>query len=115
MNGKSGMGERHCLKGGGHDWDHDGITDRDEYVADSCPTNPGLPFAIEGLAEDDGTGAVVASSAGRMYSLSVSTDLADGGWTTVTSRMGTGTTLSLVDENPVPGLNAYRVGVAVPE
>jgi hypothetical protein len=103
------------FEGGGHDWDHDGITDRDEYVADSCPTNPGLPFAIEGLAEDDGTGAVVASSAGRMYSLSVSTDLADGGWTTVTSRMGTGTTLSLVDENPVPGLNAYRVGVAVPE
>lgn len=34
---------------------------------------------------------------------------------TVTSRMGTGTTLSLVDENPAQGLNAYRVGVAVPE
>ena len=84
-------------------------------MADSCPTNPGLPFAIEGPTEDDGAGAVVASSAGRMYSLSVSTDLAGEGWMTVTSRMGTGTTLSLEDENPVQGLNAYCVGVAVPE
>ena len=101
--------------GGTNDFDGDGLTDWEEYVQDSAPTNAGARFAIGGV---QGTGAATVefvSAEDRVYSLLACTDLEVGGWTSVTSRPGTGAAMSLTDANPADGANAYGVAVSLPE
>ena len=100
--------------GGTNDFDADGLTDWEEYVQDSAPTNSGARFAIAGLAP--GAAALeFPSSPDRVYALRARTNLLAGGWNSVTSRPGTGATMSLADEAPAAGVNVYRVEVSVPE
>lgn len=100
--------------GGTHDYDADGVTDWDEYVQDSCPTNHSLPFAIEGLAEE-GVAVEISTSARRHYSLQGCDDLMAGVWGALTNQAGTGGIISLTDAGPETGLRAYRVGVSLPQ
>ena len=101
--------------GGTNDFDADGLTDWEEYVQDSAPTNAGARFAIAGLAPAGGAAPEFPSSPGRVYALRARTNLLAGGWHSVTSRPGTGATMSLADEAPAAGVNVYRVEVSVPE
>ncbi len=103
------------LGGGTNDFDGDGMTDWEEYVLDSCPTNEGPAFAIAGLAPEARATFEVPTSTGRVYSLLACTNLPGGEWSSVTNQPGTGETMGLVDEAPGEGVNAYRVAVALPE
>ncbi len=100
--------------GGTNDCDHDGATDWEEYVLDSAPTNAGPRFAIAAISPTNVPALEFATSTGRVYSLKACGDLAAGQWSTVTSRPGTGTTMSLEDPSPVNGSRAYGVGVSAP-
>ena len=101
--------------GGTNDFDHDGTTDWEEYVLDASPTNSGAHFELAGLAPTNRPAPEFATSTGRVYSLKACGDLVAGEWTSVTSRPGTGTAMTLADETQFTGFRAYRVGVSVPE
>ena len=101
--------------GGTNDFDHDGATDWEEYVLDASPTNSGAHFELAGLAPTNRPAPEFATSTGRVYSLKACGDLVAGEWTSVTSRPGTGTAMTLADETQFTGFRAYRVGVSVPE
>ncbi len=101
--------------GGTNDFDGDGMTDWEEFVLDSAPTNAGARFAIAGLSPTNRPAPVFATSTGRVYSLDACGDLAAGEWSSVTSRPGTGAAMALEDESDFEGNRAYRVGVSVPD
>jgi hypothetical protein len=101
--------------GGTNDFDADGIVDLDEFILDSSPTNATARFEIGAPALATTATVTFASSTGRVYELKVCHDLEVGAWDAVTNRPGTGGVLELTDESPWAGLNAYGVGVSVPE
>ncbi len=111
--------ERHGGAGrfgdGTNDFDGDGMTDWEEYVLDSAPTNPGVRFKIAGVSPTNIATVDFPSSTGRVYSLRACDDLRTGDWMTVTSRPGTGTAMALTDETPFAGSRAYGIGVSAPE
>ena len=100
--------------GGTNDFDGDGTTDWEEYVLDASPTNAGARFRIDGVATTNGPTLEFATSAERTYSLNACDDLVAGAWSSITSRTGTGTAMTLADETAPPGFRAYGVGVSVP-
>jgi len=100
--------------GGASDCDGDGLTDWEEYVQDSEPTNAGPRFAIAGLVPTNPPVLEFASSTGRVYSLLGCDDLEAGSWQAVTSRPGTGAAMRLADPMALHGVRAYGVGVSVP-
>ena len=101
--------------GGANDFDRDGATDWEEYVLDSAPTNAGPRFRIAGIASTNVPALEFATSTGRVYALQACGDLAAGGWSSITSRPGTGAAMTLTDETDSPGCRAYGVAVSVPE
>ena len=101
--------------GGTNDFDGDGMTDWEEYVQDSSPTNATPRFRIAGIATTNLPALEFPTSTGRVYSLKASDDLAAGEWLSVTSRLGTGATMTLADEPAVSPSRAYGVAVSVPE
>ncbi len=114
-----GWEERHggCGRfgGGTNDCDHDGVTDWEEFVQDSSPTNANPRFRIAGIAPTNVPALEFATSTGRVYALQACDDLAAGGWASITSRPGTGAAMTLADETAFPGCRAYGVAVSVPE
>ena len=98
---------------GTNDWDDDGLTDWEEYVQDSSPTNSNPRFGIAGLASTNAASVEFLSSTGRVYSLRSCEDLVAGEWHSVTSRPGTGGAMSLTDANPGAGSRAYGVAVSL--
>lgn len=108
-------GRPHLFGDGAHDYDSDGVTDWDEYVVDSCPTNQGLPFAIAGVAVEEGMAVEILTSARRHYALRGCDDLFAGEWAALTNRLGTGGMMSLTDTGPEIGLRTYRVAVSLPQ
>ncbi len=100
---------------GTNDFDEDGVTDWEEYVMDSAPTNHGARFGIAGLAATNAGTVEFASSTGRVYSLRAYDNLVEGGWISVTSRPGTGATMSLTDTNSSSVCRAYGVAVSLQE
>ena len=101
--------------GGTNDCDHDGVTDWEEFVQDSSPTNANPRFRIAGIAPTNVPALEFATSTGRVYALQACDDLAAGGWASITSRPGTGAAMTLADETAFPGCRAYGVAVSVPE
>ncbi|MGD9782016.1 MAG: hypothetical protein AB7V14_07670 [Kiritimatiellia bacterium] len=100
--------------GGTNDFDGDGTTDWEEFVLDASPTSSNAPFKIAGLVATNVPAMEIATSTARTYSLKACDDLVAGGWTSVTSRPGTGAAMGLADETDFAGFRAYRVGVSVP-
>ena len=101
---------------GTNNWDGDGMTDWEEYVADTQPTNPASCFAIHGVSSAPPCALTFSSSVARVYSLSACGDLPGGGWQGVaglTNRPGTGAVMCLTDTNQA-ALRLYRLGVALP-
>ena len=106
-------GGTHLFGSGTNDFDADGLPDWEEYVADSVPTNSNRGFEIAGLASTNAAAVEFLSSTGRVYSLRVCNDLSAGEWLSVTSCLGTGATMSLVDANPGALFRAYGVAVSL--
>lgn len=100
---------------GTNNCDGDAMTDWEEFVLDSAPTNSGPRFRIAGYPSPNAATVEFPSSSGRVYALRACTNLLAGGWTAITSRPGTGTTMSLTDANPSADVRAYGVGVSLPE
>lgn len=92
--------------------DGDAMTDWEEYVLDTPPTNAGPRFRIANFAATNGPALDFATSTGRVYSLRACDDPAAGTWSAVTSRPGTGGTMSLVDEQAAGGARLYGVAVS---
>lgn len=103
--------------GGTSNFDGDGMTDTEEYIADSIPTNALSVFEITDAASAASNTIAFPSSAARVYSLVSCGDLCSGAWSGVagaTNRPGTGGIMSLTDTNGAH-LQFYRVGVALPQ
>ena len=98
------------------DGDHDGLNNREEYIADTDPSNPSS--CLEAIAEIQGSSFSLQASlsTNRLYSLYGTTNLAPPTWTLIPGqgpRRGTGTADSMVDTNAVPQ-QVYRLQVELP-
>jgi hypothetical protein len=96
------------------DFDHDGATDWQEYVAGTDPTDPNSVFKLVGV-QPAANGEVVVqwkSVAGKSYAIEKSTDLTAGFYELVPDVFATPPVNSYTDVNP-PGATAvfYRIRV----
>ncbi len=97
------------------DADQDGLNDRQEYFADTNPTNAGSTLVASILASGaaDRTLAI-ASSTGRVYRLQYRPDLTAGSWINLrTNVSGNAGILSLLDTN-ILAEGYYRIGAGLP-
>jgi len=108
-------GGTHLFGSGTNNYDGDALTDWEEYILDSSPTNSTPPFAIGGFVATNTATLEFSSSLDRLYSLQACTNLERGAWSQITSQPGTGGTMSLTHTNPPVGFHAYGVGVSVPD
>ena len=98
--------------------DGDPFTARQEYVADTDPTNPASFFQI--LEIDSGPPAVVTFEPGspaRLYTFQFTEDLVGGGWSNVPGafpRLGFGGEDAMQDAGTLPARSLYRLQVDVP-
>lgn len=110
-------GGKHLFHGGNHDFDIDGMTDWEEFVANTVPTNPASQFAILSLAATNNCCTIAfLSSAARIYELRSSDNLKNNLWPVVgnlTNQAGTGAMMSLTDTDTAP-FRAYRLVVSLP-
>lgn len=99
------------------DFDHDGTSNYQEYIADTNPTNASSVFQIQGASNQTGIDVYYQSSASRKYTLYYRTNLVLGGWTNVptqTAVAGSGGVDKLTDPRPSPEQRLYRIGVQAP-
>ena len=100
---------------GTNNFDRDAMTDWEEYIADTVPTNPASGFEILDVVVTNSCTLTFLSSASRVYSLRASDNLLGGLWSAVgelTNRPGTGGMMGLTDTNSVPA-RSYRLGVSL--
>ena len=98
------------------DPDTDGCNNRQEYIADTNPTNAASYFHIESVTHLPPLTVRFLSSASRVYSLCAATNLDNAPWTVIAGQsnvMGTGGSMSLRDTNAAAA-SFYRVQVALP-
>ena len=101
----------------GGDPDHDGVSNFNEYVADTNPTNALSYFKIQSVTNAGGIKVYYQSSASRKYSLFYATSLTAGAWnpvSTQTNLAGSGGVDFLGDTNTASSQRFYRIGVALP-
>jgi subtilisin-like proprotein convertase family protein len=99
------------------DTDSDGVTDLNEYIADTHPTN-GASFLRLSVISNAGPRSVLfgPSSTGRVYTLQYIDNLLNGAWSNATQQApGDGTSSdALLDTNAAPASRHYRIGVKLP-
>ena len=97
------------------DPDHDGLSDLQEYYADTIPTNAGSTLAASISISNVSDRAVMsASSTSRVYFLQYRTNLMTGSWSNLRTNVpGVGGVLSLLDTNNLAS-GFYRVGAGRP-
>jgi hypothetical protein len=98
------------------DADHDGLSNIQEYVADTNPTNALSNFHIESIPQGFTVAATFPASTNRVYTLFYATNLTDGVWTSVPNQIripGNGRLMTLSETNPA-SVRFYRVGVQMP-
>ena len=101
----------------GSDPDHDGVSNYNEYVADTNPTNALSYFKIQSVTHADGFKLYYQSSASRKYSLFYKTSLTSGGWNSILSQTniaGSGGVDSLSDPTTGAVQRFYQIGVQLP-
>lgn len=109
------FGGIHLFGSGTNNYDGDAMTDWEEYVLDSSPTNSAPRFAIEHLIPTSSASVQFPSSTGRVYSLRTCSNLLVETWTNLVSQPGMGGTMTLTHTNPPVGCHAYGIGVSLPE
>lgn len=99
--------------GAAGDYDHDGVSNVDEFWGGTHPTNAASRLTITGLAMADTNPVVVwAAAEYRTYEVECSTNLMGGGWRylgTVTNLSNIGTLQYADPAIPPPSLQFYRV------
>jgi hypothetical protein len=109
-------GGTHLFGAGTNNFDGDPMTDWEEYIADTVPTNPASQFEILGVFATNCCTLTFSSSVSRVYSLKSCDDLRSGLWSAVgslTNQPGTGGIMSLTDTNRAP-VRSYRLSVWLP-
>lgn len=104
--------------GGTNDCDGDGVTDYEEYVADTVPTNNQSQLRLQGISTSNACELSFPCSTARVYSLEYSSDPCSALWSgtpgaTNISGEADGT-LTLCDTNDA-AFRIYRVGAALPQ
>jgi hypothetical protein len=100
---------------GNGDFDHDGQSDRAEFLSGTDPTNTGSVLRALTVTPESGTAVTVYWNAvpGRTYQVQYKDNVA-AGWTTIYGQVtATSTTASKVDSSdPLPAQRFYRVVLA---
>lgn len=94
--------------------DNDGVSDYEEWVAGTIPTDADSYFHV---THDSPVAVYFDSSTGRVYTLQGATNLVEGMWTNVPGagpRAGVGAADSMQDTNEPPAGSFYRVEVQLP-
>lgn len=105
------------FQGGAHDFDGDGMSDTEEYIADSGPNDAGSFFSITDAGSRTNPSVRFSCSTGRVYSLRYASNLVQAVWANVDGAVrvageGDGE-LQLTDTNRWQD-GYYRVGVELP-
>ena len=98
------------------DTDADGVSDGDEFLFDTDPTDRGSNFAIQVSQGNPGAAITFDASIDRVYTLLATDDLENGPWTAVPGQIavpGTGPAMNLTDPSPAT-VRFYRVMVSLP-
>ncbi len=102
----------------GADSDGDGPGNRDEWVADTDPTNALSYFAVlSAQVAVDAFAVSCLTSSNRLYTLQYRDDLQSGSWSNVFREKqigGVGAVTNLVDTGPLPDNRFYRLMVETP-
>lgn len=94
--------------------DSDGVTNLDEYTADTDPNDSNSVFTVQTIVLPIPPSISVTSSSSRVYGLEYADVLASNVWNdVVTDIPGNGGVLSLRDTNNVAPFRAYRVRVGL--
>jgi hypothetical protein len=99
------------------DSDHDNAINKDEFYADTNPTNPVSVFGIEASSNHPPVTLYFHSSSNRVYTLNCATNLLAAVWTNVPTQTripGNGTNQWLVETNDLSQPRFYRIGVDLP-
>lgn len=99
----NGSGDAHI-----QDYDEDGMSDYEEYIADTDPEEADSFFAVE-----MGSIEIPDSSKGRLYTVERSTDLLSASWTPWGQQIGTDGPL-VFDFTPTNQTEIYRVKASIP-
>ena len=97
-----------------HDTDADGISDVEEWIADTHPGDSNSFLHVVAFSNGPATTVFIPSSGLRRYNLEVAADPAAGSWSVaLTNVVGTGALLALPDPSGYTQ-RVYRVGVHLP-
>ena len=101
---------------GSGDYDGDGMTDWEEWVAGTDPTNETSQLAIESVRSDAaGRFALSWSSAtGKTYFVLGATNMQESQWSTLHTADGNGTPMVYTNRDDAAKLQFYRIGVNLP-
>jgi len=94
--------------------DGDPHNNRQEYIADTDPTDSNDYFSIGGITVASPPVITFESSSNRLYSLQGRSTLITGDWSQITGKTGAGGTDSLSDSNQPPRGPFYRLEVELP-
>ena len=110
-------GGTNVVQGGDHDQDGDGVSDEDEYIADTVPTNGQSFFGFTGAQGAASPFLTFVCTNSRVYTVEYCDDPAAGGWMPClgcTNQAGASDgRMDWADTNRVEG-RMYRVGVRLP-
>jgi SdrD B-like domain len=96
--------------------DSDWMTDREEYLADTDPTNAASFYPLYDITSEGSSVIVESTSVDRVYGIYSTAELLDDPqyWAPVApEQTGTGATITFTITNNIPGAN-YRTGVRLP-
>ena len=99
------------------DWDSDGLSNYQEYIADTDPTNPASYFHVITVSNLPPWTVYFVSNTGRIYTLNGSSNLVTSVWTNVPGagpRLGAGGADTMQDTNKPPKGPFYRLKVQMP-